>query len=41
MNLQWFADALASVVGILPKTQGARDGGLVDIVFYIKNKYVI
>lgn len=38
MDLQWFADALASVVGILTKEQGARDGGLVDVELHIKNR---
>lgn len=40
MDLQWFADALASVVGLLTRYPAVKEGGFIDIMYHIKNKYV-
>lgn len=38
IDLQWFADALASVIGIMTKHQAAREGGFLDIMPHIRNR---
>lgn len=38
VDLQWFADALSSVVGLLTKDQAARDGGYINIMAYISDR---
>lgn len=39
IDLQWFADALASVVGLITKYQSARDGGFINIMNPIRSRY--
>lgn len=41
VDLQWFADAMSSVVGLIALSDSARETGMIDVLLHVRNRCVV